>query len=107
MENFYGYNIAIMTEGKMKKMAQTVIRAIVEPELKSKAQVELSKMGLTISDLIRMALREAAEGHVSFSFDGIVRNKDTIEAMKELDEGAGESAKTLAEFHAAMRRTEC
>ncbi len=83
-------------------MAQTIVRAIVEDELKAKAQAELAKQGLTLSDLMRMALREAAAGRISFSFDGIVRNRDTIQAMEELDKGLGESASSIEDFRAMM-----
>jgi len=83
-------------------MAQTVVRAIVEDELKAKAQAELAKQGLTLSDLMRMALREAAAGRISFSFDGIVRNVDTVRAMEELDKGLGERASSIEEFHGMM-----
>ncbi len=83
-------------------MAQTVVRAIVEDELKAKAQEELAKQGLTLSDLMRMALREAAAGRISFSFDGIVRNVDTVRAMEELDNGLGERASSIEEFHGMM-----
>lgn len=83
-------------------MAQTVVRAIVEDELKTKAQEELAKQGLTLSDLMRMALREAAAGRISFSFDGIVRNVDTVRAMEELDKGLGERASSIEEFHGMM-----
>ncbi|HOI82450.1 MAG TPA: type II toxin-antitoxin system RelB/DinJ family antitoxin [Synergistales bacterium] len=83
-------------------MVQTVVRAIVEDELKAKAQEELAKQGLTLSDLMRMALREAAAGRISFSFDGIVRNVDTIRAMEELDNGLGERASSIEEFHGMM-----
>jgi antitoxin component of RelBE/YafQ-DinJ toxin-antitoxin module len=84
-------------------MAQTVVRAIVEDELKAKAQEELAKQGLTLSDLMRMALREAAAGRISFSFDGIVRNVDTVRAMEELDNGLGERASSIEEFHGMMK----
>ena len=83
-------------------MAQTIVRAIVEDELKAKAQAELAKQGLTLSDLMRMALREAAAGRISFSFDGIVRNRDTTQAMEELDKGLGESASSIEDFRAMM-----
>jgi addiction module RelB/DinJ family antitoxin len=83
-------------------MAQTIVRAIVEDELKAKAQAELAKQGLTLSDLMRMALREAAAGRISFSFDGLVRNRDTIQAMEELDKGLGESASSIEDFRAMM-----
>lgn len=84
------------------EVAQTVVRALVENELKAKAQAELAKQGLTLSDLMRMALREAAEGRVSFSFDGVVRNRETLRAMEELDSGKGDRASSIEAFHAMM-----
>lgn len=84
------------------EMAQTVVRALVEDELKAKAQAELAKQGLTLSDLMRMALREAAEGRITFSFDGTVRNRETLSAMEELDSGKGERASSIEDFHRMM-----
>ena len=83
-------------------MAQTVVRALVEEELKAKAQAELAKQGLTLSDLMRMALREAAAGRISFSSDGVVRNQDTLKAMEELDGGKGERASSIEAFRVMM-----
>ena len=84
-------------------MSQTVIRAVVEDELKAKARAELAKQGLTLSDLMRMALREAAAGRVSFSFDGIVRNRETIKSMEELDKGMGARASSIDDFNKMMK----
>jgi antitoxin component of RelBE/YafQ-DinJ toxin-antitoxin module len=96
------YNMAINRD--VMQMAQTVVRAIVEDELKVKAQAELAKQGLTLSDLVRMALREAAEGRISFSFDGVIRNRETLKAMQELDEGKGERVASLNAFHEMMKK---
>jgi antitoxin component of RelBE/YafQ-DinJ toxin-antitoxin module len=95
------YNMAINKD--VTQMAQTVVRAIVEDDLKAKAQAELAKQGLTLSDLVRMALREAAEGRISFSFDGIIRNKETIQAMQQLDIGKGERVASIKAFHEKMK----
>jgi len=95
------YNMAINKD--VIQMAQTVVRAIVEDDLKAKAQAELAKQGLTLSDLVRMALREAAEGRISFSFDGIIRNKETIQAMQQLDIGKGERVASIKAFHEKMK----
>ena len=84
-------------------MSQTVIRAVVEYELKAKARAELAKQGLTLSDLMRMALREAAAGRVSFSFDGVVRNRETIKSMEELDKGMGARASSIDDFRKMMK----
>jgi antitoxin component of RelBE/YafQ-DinJ toxin-antitoxin module len=51
-----------------------------------------------------MALREAAEGRISFSFDGVIRNRETLRAMKELDEGKGERVASLNAFHEMMKK---
>ena len=83
-------------------MAQTVVRALVEEDLKTRAQAELAKQGLTLSDLMRMALREAAAGRVSFTFDDIVRNQETVRAMEELDAGEGERALGMEAFRSMM-----
>ena len=96
------YTMAINWD--VMQMAQTVVRAIVEDELKVKAQAELAKQGLTLSDLVRMALREAAEGRISFSFDGVIRNRETLKAMQELDEGKGERVASLNAFHEMMKK---
>ena len=63
--------------------ASPVVRARIDPELKAEATSVLSKMGLSVSDAIRMMLvRVAAERALPFE----VRepNEETREAMLEV-----------------------
>jgi len=75
----------------------TVVRARIPADMKDKAIANLDRMGLSVSDLIRLTfLRVAEEGRLPFEI--AVPNKTTCKAMKELDEGKGrkfESAEAL------------
>ncbi len=66
-----------------------VIRARVNREVKEKAAAVLAAMGLTISDMMRMTLIKVAQ-EKALPFDPSP-NKETIAAMRELDEGKGNS----------------
>ncbi len=66
-----------------------VIRARVNREVKEKAAAVLASMGLTISDMMRMTLIKVAQ-EKALPFDPSP-NKETIAAMRELDEGKGKS----------------
>lgn len=72
----------------------TVVRARIDPELKERATAALSKMGLSVSDAIRMLLvRVAAEKAMPFEIR--LPNERTQEAMREAREGKLERFDTL------------
>ncbi len=77
--------------------SDTVVRARIDSDTKSRATEALRAMGLTVSDAIRLLLlRVADEKRLPFTIQ--VPNAATVKAMKELDDGKGrrfDSAKEL------------
>lgn len=77
--------------------SDTVVRARIDSNTKSRATEALRAMGLTVSDPIRLLLLRVAEVkrlHFAIPFS----NAATVNAMKELDDGKGQrfdSAKEL------------
>ncbi len=71
-----------------------VVRARIDGRTKDRASAVLGKMGLTISDAIRLMLvRVAAEK--ALPFEVRVPNTETEAAMRELDRGGGKSFATV------------
>jgi len=69
--------------------ADTVVRARIPCAVKERAISTLDRIGLNVSDVIRLTLiRVAEEGRLPF--DVAVPNSTTRKAMKELAEGKGE-----------------
>jgi len=69
--------------------ANAVVRARIPEEMKIKAIMTLDRIGLNVSDLIRLImLRVAEEGRLPF--DVAVPNRATCKAMKDLEEGKGQ-----------------
>ena len=67
----------------------TVVRARIDSDTKSRATEALKAMGLTVSDVIRLVLlRVAEEKRLPFTIQ--VPNPTTVSAMKELEEGKGQ-----------------
>ena len=70
--------------------SDSVVRARIDSATKEKAAEALARMGLSVSDAIRLLLtRVAAEEAFPFAIKS--PNAATREAMKELDEGKGKS----------------
>ncbi len=68
----------------------TVVRARIDSDTKARAAKALQAMGLTMSDAIRLLLlRVAEEQRLPFTVQ--VPNLETVEAMRDLDEGRGQS----------------
>ena len=64
----------------MTKTKQMQIR--LDPELKTKAEVVLSQLGLKPTEFIRMALRQLVMHH-GLPFDARIPNPETIAALEE------------------------
>lgn len=77
--------------------ADSVVRARIPADMKDKAVEALDRMGLSVSDLIRLTmLRVAEEGRLPFAVE--IPNATTRKAMAELEAGKGkkyESAQAL------------
>ncbi len=68
--------------------ADTYVRALISTETKERATAALDRMGLSVSDAIRLLmLRVAEEERLPFAV--AVPNKTTRNAMRELDAGKG------------------
>lgn len=61
--------------------AADVVRARIDPGLKKEAAAVLSKMGLSVSDAIRMMLVRVAAEH-ALPFDVRTPNKETEKALR-------------------------
>jgi DNA-damage-inducible protein J len=78
-----------------------VVRARIDTVLKKEATAVLAKMGLSVSDAIRMMLiRVAAEQKLPF--DVKVPNLATQEAMREADIGGGKRFANVADLMADL-----
>lgn len=82
-------------------MAATgVVRARIDEEVKEQASVALARMGLTVSDAIRlMLLRVAREQTLPFD---VRPNGATMAAIEEATKGALPSVKTVDELMDAL-----
>ncbi len=77
--------------------ADTVVRARIDRDTKTRATEALQAMGLSVSDAIRLLLlRVADEKRLPFAVQ--VPNATTVKAMKELDEGKGERFGSVEEL---------
>ena len=67
---------------------KATVRAHVEPELKKKAEAVFSEMGLSVDEAITL-FYERVTGQCSDPFSPHIPNAETIEAMKEVQDGVG------------------
>jgi DNA-damage-inducible protein J len=74
--------------------ATDVIRARIDSATKAKASAALAKMGLSVSDAIRMMMHRVAEEE-KLPFDVRVPNTASRAAMAELEAGQGERAASV------------
>ena len=75
----------------------TVVRARIDSDTKTRATEALQAMGLSVSDAIRlMLLRVAEEKRLPFTVQ--VPNASTAKAMEELDEGKGKRFESAEEL---------
>ena len=92
-------------KGASMSTADSFIRVRLDKELKSEASEILSAMGLSISDLVRMTLIKLVNER-DIPFSTYVPNKETIEAMNELEEGKGKKFSNFQELLSAVDK-EC
>ena len=78
-----------------------MIHVRVDSKLKSRASRTLSKMGLSMSDAVRLLLTRI-EADQSFPFDIRVPNATTIAAMKAGDRGEVTSFASIEELMADL-----
>jgi DNA-damage-inducible protein J len=79
----------------------TYVRARIDPDTKERATEALEKMGLSVSDAIRLLMLRIADEH-RMPFEIKVPNASTRKAITELESGKGERFKTVASLMADM-----
>lgn len=68
-------------------MSKVSTNVSIDAEIKAKAQIMLSELGMDLSTAVNIFLRQMLyEGGIPFSITREVPNKATLEAMKEIDE---------------------
>jgi DNA-damage-inducible protein J len=82
-------------------MASSMVHIRVDQKVKAKAAKTLSKMGLTISDAVRLLLtRVAAEK--ALPFEVRVPNRETLAAIEAGERGEVSRASTVAKMMADL-----
>jgi DNA-damage-inducible protein J len=77
--------------------SNTVVRARIDGHVKEEATSVLDKMGLSVSDAIRMLLIRVAR-EKALPFEVRIPNAETVAAMEEARQGKGNKFKTVAEL---------
>ena len=79
------------------KLAKTsYVRVRIDPKLKRKAEVILERSGLSISDATTVFFKQVVAQN-GLPFEVRVPNRETIKAMRELEQGRGKSFSGTAE----------
>ncbi len=78
-----------------------MIHVRVDQELKTKATLTLNKMGLSMSDAVRMLLKRI-EADQALPFEVKVPNAETIAAMRAAERGEVTSFATIEELMAHL-----
>lgn len=81
--------------------ATAVVRARIDEKTKRKASKALERMGLSMSDAIRLMLVRVAE-EKALPFEVYEPNDETIAAMEELKRGGGKRFDTIEELLADL-----
>ena len=81
--------------------ATAVVRARIDEKTKRKATKALKKIGLSVSDVIRLTMVRIAE-EKTFPLDLHIPNAESREAIRELAEGKGQRFATVEEFMADL-----
>jgi DNA-damage-inducible protein J len=79
----------------------TVVRARIDGQVKQEATEVLDKMGLSVSDTIRMLMVRIAK-EKALPFDVKVPNEETRAAMRELGDGGGKTFQSVAALMADL-----
>lgn len=82
-------------------VANQLVQARINGDIKKEASIVLEAMGLTISDAVRLMLTKVAYEH-ALPFDPLIPNATTIAAMKEARAGKLPSANSLEELKKAL-----
>lgn len=74
--------------------ANALVQARIDEAVKKEATTVLAKMGLTVSDAVRLMLTKVAREH-TLPFDVRTPNAKTKAAMRELESGKGKRFKSV------------
>lgn len=78
-----------------------IIHARVDPALKRAAESVFGRLGLTTTEAIRLFLKQV-ELHKGLPFPVRIPNKETIKAIREIDEQKGLKQETLEQFKKSL-----
>ena len=82
-------------------MTGTYVRARIDPDTKERATEALEKMGLSVSDAIRLLMLRIADEH-RLPFEIKAPNATTRKAIAELESGKGKRFTTVDSLMADM-----
>ena len=85
----------------MRRPCDSSIRVRIDSDTKERASKALDRMGLSVSDAVRMLLVRIAEDG-RFPFDLEVPNARTRKAMTELEQGGGISKGSVEDTFADL-----
>lgn len=86
-------------------MANITVQARISPELKEQAEAILAAIGLSTADAIRLFLQQTVNsGGLPFQPTAKRPNAETLEAMRELERGGGQTFTSVEELFADWRR---
>ena len=85
----------------MRRACDSSIRVRIDSDTKERASKALDRMGLSVSDAVRMFLVRIAEDG-RFPFDLEVPNARTRKAMTELEQGGGISKGSVEDAFADL-----
>ena len=86
-------------------MADCIVRSRIEPSLKIKANRVLSEMGISMSDALRLFLKQVVVTK-SLPFQIRLPNAETIKAMQAADRGEGKET-TIEQLKKDWHNAKC
>jgi len=81
--------------------ANALVQARIDEAVKKEATTVLAKMGLTVSDAVRLLLTKVAREH-TLPFDVRIPNAETKAALQELEAGKGKRFKNVKDLMADL-----
>lgn len=69
-------------------MAETTLKIKIDKDLKEQAEAAFDEMGMSISTAFNVFIRQTLrQGKIPFEITLSASNKDTMQAMKDVDDG--------------------
>jgi DNA-damage-inducible protein J len=79
------------------KIKSAMVRARIEPELKTKAEKYFDMLGLSTTQAITLFYKQV-ELHQGLPFEITIPNAETLAAMKEIEAGGGKQFENAEEL---------